>query len=154
MTPVQADGVISVWPNPVINPWLYIWCNVRKRVIFRLITVLGQVLRRETRAQSARCAVLHAVHMYSAQYRGLHAPWVSQSLIGDHRDNFSPTSTKKCQIKNWEIYFWTQGCPENHMRHHIIKETPNREIVNCSVNTELSKVLIFKLGSFYFTISI
>ena len=72
MTPEPADGVISVWPNPVINPWLYIRCNVRKRVIFCLITVLGQVLRRETRAQSA-------LHMYSAQYRGCtHCPSRSQ----------------------------------------------------------------------------
>ena len=39
-----ADGVISVYPSPVINPSLYIGCNVRKRVILCLITVMGQVL--------------------------------------------------------------------------------------------------------------
>ena len=41
--PVPGDGVISVWPNPVINPCLYIGCNVRKRVIlWGLITVLAR----------------------------------------------------------------------------------------------------------------
>ena len=120
MTPEPADGVISVWPNPVINPCLYIRCNVRKRVIFCLITVLGQVLRRETRAQSARCAVLHALHMYSAQYRGCtHCPSRSQrSEITVITSLQLPPKSVKFQIE--KFIFGLR-----------------------------SKVLIFKLGSFY-----
>ena len=65
MTPAPCR-VISVCPSPVINPSLFIWCNVRKRVILCLITVVGQVLWGET---TARCAVLHTVHLHRAQYR-------------------------------------------------------------------------------------
>ena len=62
---------------------------------------MGQVLggdQGSEREVCARCAVLHAVHMYRAQYRDLHTPRVSQSEIGDHSDNFSSTSSLRIWI--------------------------------------------------------